>query len=258
MIIDKNKLNRRMAVGLAAVVAVGTLAVFTDRYQSTATAKAGSLDIQLTETWAADNAETISHFAPGDILSFKYTLTNDSTLAAKVRESIVITSDKEIPADTFRIYKLSDLEKNQDTGMYSPKAGKTPIATLSDTAWDGTKMVQTYKLPQFVMDGTHADQSGVATAAPNTDMNSDGKIYANTSENDQYVILFNKGAVNEVSGAKIGVEYLAEAMQHSGTGSASETAIWEKVVKEEITITGVDKAADDLTFDPGIPANQVQ
>ncbi len=253
MNIDKNRLKRGMAVGLACLSVAATAAVFTDRYESNATAKAGSVDLKLTETWQADNAETISHFAPGDYLSFQYSLENDSTLAAKVRETIVITSDKQIPADTFRIYKLSDLEKNTDTGIWSPKAGKSPVATLTDTAWDGTKMYSTYKLPQFVLDGSHQDQSGVATATPNTDTDANGMVYANTSENDQYVILFNGKAETSVAGANIGVEYLAEAMQHSGTGTASETAIWEQVVKEEITITGVEKAADDLTFDPLIP-----
>lgn len=258
MKITKNRLTRGLAVGLAVVTIVGTFAIFTDRYQSSATAKAGSLDLKLDQSWATDagNVETLKHFVPGDILDLEYTLTNDSTLAAKVRETFVISSNKEIPADTFRIYKASDLQKDANTGIWSVKDGKNPVGALTEKAWDAEAgiMYTTYKLPQFVLDGTHADQQNKATATPNTDANAaDKQVYANTDAADHYVILFNKNAQASVAGAVIGVEYLAEAMQHSGTGDADVTAVWENVAEAAVTITGAEKAVPVLTFDPMIP-----
>ncbi len=253
---SKKRMTGLLSLAMVGAIGVASLAIFTDRTQSTATAKAGSLDLQLVQTWEADNAEAASHFAPGDILEIPYTLTNDSTLAAKVREFFVISSDKEIPVDTFRIYKKSDLTKDLDTGYYTVNAGASPIVTPDDNTWgkDG-KWYSTYSLSQFVLDGTHAEQAGIASVTPNTDANTDGKVYANTSEQDRYVILFNKNAKNTVQGAKIGVEYLAEAMQHSGTGGVGETAVWSQIAKESITFTGKTEAADRLDFNPGIPTN---
>ena len=43
----KKRLTRGLALGMVAAVSIATFAVFTDRYESSATAKAGSLDLQL-------------------------------------------------------------------------------------------------------------------------------------------------------------------------------------------------------------------
>lgn len=271
----KKRLTRGLALGMVAAVSIATFAVFTDRYESSATAKAGSLDLQLEQFWTEDedNIETLSHFAPGDILNLEYVLTNDSTLAAKVRETFVVKSDKEIPADTFHIYKISDLTKNSDTGMWAPRAGATPIGTHVSTAWndDEQMMYNTYTLEQFVLAGTHPDQAyeedvAAMPASLGYDWSEEGNVYANVKtgrtygntdfipmDEDYYVLLFNKDAETSVAGANITVEYMAEAMQHSGTGDADETAVWESVVKDSVTFTGKTEAVDQLEFDPGIP-----
>jgi len=258
---SKKRMTGMLAMAMVVALGVTSLAIFTDRSQSTATAKAGTLDLQLTQSWAEDNKETLSHFAPGDILDLNYTLVNDSTLAAKVREKFVITSDKEIPADTFQIWKKSDLAQNSDTGFWAPKnTSVKPIQALVDTAWNGTIMYSTYTLPQFLMDGTHADQN-VAETSPNTDTNTKGQVYANNSAADHYVILFNKNALTSVGGANIGVEYLAEAMQNSGTNSATNenAALWSTVANESINfMTGVSSAVPVLDFDPGSPETPVE
>ena len=253
----KKRLTGLLAVVVVAAIGVTSLAIFTDRSQSTATAKAGSLDLQLTQDWAGDNETALSHFAPGDILDLNYTLTNDSTLAAKVREKFVITSDKAIPADTFQIWVKSDLVKSA-SGLWAPADDtKSPVATLNDSTWAADKYA-TYTLPQFVLDGDHDDQKGFADriATPNTDASDDDMIYANNSELDHYVILFNKNAVNSVGGAKITVKYMAEAMQHLGTGAEGNADKWAVVADAEYTfLPGVEKAVPTLDFNPRIPTN---
>lgn len=218
-------LKKRIAACLAAtalISAVGSLAVFTDRAQSQATMKAGTLDLALTQTWVDDNAAALPVYAPGDILDLDYTLTNNGNLSTDIREMFVITSDKKI-TNEFDIYAAADVEQDS-SGAYVPKSGATPIEVRSSEDFGtGTKI--TYNIPQFTVNGTGENAETV-----------DG-ITSNAKTGD-YVLLFNKDAANSVQGTSLKIEYLAQGLQHNNTGNDT----WEdsRVISEHITIGGED------------------
>ena len=238
-------LKKGVAVTLAvaaAVTAVSSFALFTDRAQSHAEVKAGTLDLILTQDWAADNAGVVDEYAPGDILNLDYTLTNAGSLSTDVRETFVITGDKAVVGN-FEIYAASDVEKNVTTGLWAPKTGASPLIVrdvdpgyyTADKNGDGipeTYWTITYEIPELTIDGTGAKaETGDATAS------TIGSTISNNTKTGDYVLLFNKDAKNEVQGTNVTVEYVAQGLQHRNTGDDT----WKdaKVITETITIGGV-------------------
>lgn len=213
----KNNSKRRskvLVVALALATVVTSLAVFTDRAQSQETYTAGTLDLQLEQSWAAENAEVAENYTPGDVLELNYNLKNAGNLDGKVRETFVITTDK-VVTNEFEVYALDDVEVGTD-GFWAPKDGKAPITVRTSEAYGtGTKI--TYKVPERV-------------------------IAAGADEDIELVLLFNKEALNEIQGTNVTVEYLAEMIQKDNTGDVGLDNVWNdaKVRTEKFTIGGVE------------------
>ncbi len=199
----QNKSKRRSKILVVAVVLatmVTTLAVFTDRAQSKDEYTAGTLDIQLTQNWATDNAQAAANYIPGDILTLNYTLKNAGNLDGKVRETFVLTTDKVI-TNEFEIYAAGDVDNTGADGYYAPKEGKNPIQVRSAVnTSNGTKI--TYAIPER-------------------------KILAGGSDTVNLVLLFNKSSANSIRGTKIKIEYLAQMIQADNTGVLGDNTVWE-------------------------------
>lgn len=226
----KNK--KKVALLLLAVAVVCAmscvLAYFTDYETATVSATAGTLDIELVESWDESNVNR-ENAKPGDIYNLDYTVTNKGNKSADIRETYVIRSSIAMTASAaeFQIYAAGDVEKAAD-GTYGPKAGKKPI--VNGVLSNGNKTI-TFSLPEFAVDGT-------GTAAETGDASASGngfKISKNVMTGD-YVILFSRAASNAFQGAEVSIDYLAEAKQHRNTDST----VWDIVASETIEFAGSD------------------
>lgn len=210
----KKKTAAFMGVVTALCLTIGTLAVFTDRFQAQTTATAGTLDITLTQSWTADNAAIADVYKPGTALQLNYTLGNKGNMPADVREQFVITYDKALSDGTkreFDLYKAGDITVD----------GEGNVTAISGTAltptYDTDKKVLTYKLTQHTMAGT-SDAS------------------APTTYDDGYYLVFNQNVDNSFQEVNVKIEYLAQALQDNNTGDNT----WENalVITENFTIGG--------------------
>lgn len=208
---NRNRVTKALAIGCVAALAVSSLALFTDRATGTGSATAGTLELALdeivetsgnTQNWSTVAAAS-TDVKPGDYIDVNYKLTNVGNKSADVKEQIKLTSSVAMDANDmeFAIYKLADLEKN-DYGRWVPKTGKTPVVTPTLSA-DGLTAI--YELPQFILNGDVND------AVREIETNGED---AHVTD---YVILFNQTADNEFMGAKLKMDYIAQAKQHRNT-----------------------------------------
>ena len=218
----KTKTRKRWATVIAGAcmcaVAVASFALFTDRAQSKAEYTAGTLDIELTESWTADNAIAAENFTPGDKLDLTYKLKNEGNLNAKVRETFVLTTDKPVD-DEFEIYKSTDVVVDSTTGFWV-KANDTvkPIEVRRSAAFGtGTKI--TYEVPEHI-------------------------LKKESEEEYKLVLLFNDDATNAIKGTEVKLEYMAQAIQEDNTGALGDNTVWNdaKVMTGTLNIGGVDRA----------------
>lgn len=219
---NRKRTSAAMGVAAAALLTVGSLAFFTDRQQGTFQATAGTLGLELTQNWAADNTNVAGALIPGKKLELDYTLANTGNKSMDVKEQIVITSPVAMSGAQaeFELYAANDVVQDSTTGAWKPKAKAQPVATRSLSS-DGLKV--TYEIPEFILNGTgeNAETEDSVTA---------------TSKTGDYVIVFRDTAANAFQGQTISIDYLAQAKQHRNTGSDT----WTTVATDTITFAGND------------------
>lgn len=224
----KNKATALLGVVTALCLMIGTLAVYTDRFQSRTEYTAGTLDIVLTENWTADNAILADTYKPGTALKFNYSLANNGNLAASIRESIVLSFEKQISTGgdrEFDLYPASAV-------TVDAKGNVTAITgtALSPVYGTGTKdgktvYTLTYTPDYFTLNGTGSDGQSVAN----------GK----NGYSCCYYLVFNVDVDNSFQNVNLGLEYLAQALQYNNTGDET----WENytyVVTQNFNIGGTD------------------
>ena len=201
-----------------ALIIAGSMAYFTDREQAEVTAKAGTVDLTLTEAWA-----DVSNFNPGDTADFSYRIANDGNKSVDVRETIVLKSSVAMDAADqaeFELYHASDVEQAAN-GAYVAKDGAEPITTDAKRVVSNDSKTIKYVMDEYVLNGT-------GTAAEIED-----GVNAVENETD-YVLVFRDDASNAFQGAELSVELMAEAKQHRNTNSNT----WTTVSTESVTIGG--------------------
>jgi len=168
----------------------------------------------LTNWWAALNAEALANFNPGDKISLDGTITNSGTLDLDYRQTYVLTCNKAMNTTTPEFRLFSNCTKDK----YGAKTG-IDVLVNEKIAADGKKI--TYNIaPAKLVVG--------ASTTPNVDL------------------VFDKMASNAFQGAKITVDYLIEARQANAAGANAD---WTPVATGTVTIGGssvaaVPKAAD--------------
>lgn len=206
----KNKKNIATIVMVAlcvAALAVGTLALFTDRYQAEVSVTAGTVDLALVENWQTANSAVGASFKPGQGLVLDYTLTNGGNLAARVKETLVISSsvDLDDTAPEFAIYDAKDVNVAAD-GTVSFNDGAAPLAFTPGSYSDdeGTWHKLTYDLGKSVMSGSIEEIDTYAK-----------------SKTGNYVLVFSADVGSEFQAANLRVEYMAQGIQYTNTGDNS-------------------------------------
>lgn len=226
----KNKKKKTAAVlgaATAACVAVSSLALFTDRFQSQADFTAGSLDLTLTESWQADNAAIADVYKPGTAYKLDYHLANDGNLAASVRENFVITADKALSAGEdreFDLYAAKDITMDGEGNVVTVTG--EPLEPVYGSYSEGSENRYTlsYALDELVLNGSGANAEAVAGGLNGYD--------------GEYVLVFNNSADNEFQEVNLDIEYMAQGLQHGNTGD--ETWADAKVISEKIHFGGQD------------------
>lgn len=225
-----------MAVLSVAALIVGSLALFTDRFQSKTEITAGTLDLVLSQTWAADNAAVAGNFKPGEALKLNYSLANEGNMAVNVRETFVLSCDVplndpsavtmvnnpgNINAHEFDIYNAEDVTIAAD-GTVTAITGSPLTCTRGEYVTEGGKTWYklTYQIPEFIMNGSIE--------------NVDDAI--GLSKSGSYVLVFRNDVSNEFQEANIIVEYMAQGLQNGNTGA--ETWTDAKVITETVNFGG--------------------
>lgn len=213
----RRNLKTAGAAALAGAVILGSsMAYFTDRLDTSASATAGTVDISITENW-----QDVANFNPGDQTDLSYVISNSGNKSVDVRETIVVKSNVAMDASTqaeFEIYKASDVEQAAN-GSYAPKSGAQPITTGADRIVSADNMSIKYVIDEYVLNGTGA--------------NAETEDGVNTTENtSEYVLVFKAASDNDFQGSEITVDLLAEAKQHRNTDENT----WVTVATESVTL----------------------
>lgn len=214
---SKTKKKALAAGALAGFCALaGTFAYFTDRVETSATAKAGTVDIALDANWT-----NVANFNPGDKADLDYQVSNDGNKSVDVRERLVVTSSVALDAAAqaeFEVYKAADVEQDA-AGAYVPKAEAKPVTDGAKRIVSGDSKSITYVLPEYTLNGTGTaaeTESGVSA----------------TDHSADYVLVFKGASSNVFQDADVKVSLLAEAKQHRNTDGNT----WTTVSSESITL----------------------
>lgn len=228
--IKNMKLSGLLALALALVMLVGSLAYFTDRISKDAsfsTIGSGSgvvidpdpddpdpdpdhPDNKLSTKWATVNAKALANFNPGDKLDLSYKLANTGELAVDVRETFVITSSKAMK-DGAPQFRLFSTVSQDDAGA---NVGGDVVVT--EKKIDAAHYM--YTITAYSLNGSDEKLSGVTA----------------TSMDKAYYLVFDKTADNSFQGATCTVDYLVEAKQHSDGGDAD----WVTAATGNLTLGG--------------------
>lgn len=204
-----------LAIATVAALAVGTFAFFTDRVQAKAEAKAGTLELALSQVTLSKS----TGLKPGTGCKVDFTLSNLGNKSADVKEVLVLRSPKVMNTTTpeFDLYMASDVTLDAD-GKATIKANATPVATRV-VAQDSKSI--TYTIPEFILNGTGAGAETEGTAV-------------GISKASSYVLVFSSTAGNDFQGITVTLDYLAQAKQYRNTNAAT----WADVAKESISFAG--------------------
>jgi len=199
-----------LAIATVLTLCVGSLAYFTDRISGTVNAKAGTLELSLSEFQLSQTA----NLKPGAGVTIDFTLTNIGNKSADIQETLVLTSSKAMSATTeFEIYAAADVTITN--GVATVKNGATPLQVRSVSA-DGTQI--TYAIPEFVLNGT-------GTGAETEDgVTSNAKTSA-------YVLVFRGTAGNDFQNVTVTLDYMAQAKQHRNTNDTT----WAVLKTQSVT-----------------------
>lgn len=204
--IKNMKLSGMLALAMAVVLLVGSLAYFTDRLTTKATISTIGADIttdpddptykdDLTAKWLAFNAAPKANFNPGDKVDLSYKLANTGELALDVRETFIITSSKPMSATPeFRLF--NGATQDAGTKAYTGNGVVVTETKISDTVYK-------YTVASYVLSGSEETIGSNAKSVDKT-----------------YQLVFDKTAGNAFQGATCTIDYLVEAKQHSDGGDA--------------------------------------
>jgi len=235
-----SKANCYLALALALVLLVGTLAFFSDRVTADATVStiAHAVDIEpdpdptvepddptkpdpedyedptpndpdddLSNWWVYLNSRAMANYNPGDKMTLNYILSNKGTLAVDIRETFVITSGRAMNASDpeFALYKSF----TQDANGCNFGTNAVPVTQkISNSQY------------KYVITGTTL--SGSKETVPSATAKSTPK---------SYYVVFDADANNTFQGVTCTVDYVVEAKQH---GSDE----WTTIKTESLTLNG--------------------
>lgn len=219
MMKHKRAISLLLAIASLLCFAVGTFAFFTDRIESGATAKAGTLDLVLSDITKSTAADY--KLKPGDGVKIDFILSNEGNKSADVREILVLNCPgiaMTAAAPEFELYHSSDVTLTGN--LATIKSGAAPVAVRALAA-DNKKI--TYTIDEFVLNGSGTGAETEPEAV-------------GTSKSSSYVMVFRASADNDFANKAVTLYYEAQAKQHRNTGPDT----WTTVQSETVNFAGVD------------------
>lgn len=238
------KKKKFIAIGAVAasvaILAAGTLALFTARTNSNMTAVAGTVQISLSDLDMTnkqninpgDGDPSISELAsPGTDHNFSYIVSNDGTKSVKTRHTIILkVNDGELDAKYTEL--LQDGSEIVDK-FYVLEDG-SEVETLEDgQAAYAVKYV--FISDSFDGYGLAIEDGGDAEKEKGEDVvkeNEDGDV----SKEYDYTFALLKNAGNLYQGAEFKIDVVVEAMQYRNT----EDSDWTSAIHVKKTFSNVD------------------
>lgn len=226
------KISRKRIIGIlagvtaATMIFAGSMAYFTDRAVETASGKTESLKIDLSDFNVDLDGDSI--ISPGSTIPVTYNISNTGSIAADEREKLTLSvwaedgspiALSESPSE-FEIYNADDVELVEGKG-YTVKPGKQPVGSrVTDgfTSEDVNGNMIIYQLEQSVLNGTDEQIEGEDKDELSRD----------------FVILFKNTASNKFQAAKINLNVLVEAKQHTYTGDYDNN--WSELQSSSVDI----------------------
>lgn len=242
---ERKKFNKKLtgiaALSLAVVLAIGgSLAYFTDRETITASAVAGTVNIEMGNVHGSlgSRAENVDDkvlydqdgkniLNPGDARGINWTTTETGNKSVDCRDTLVLTCDKAMSAKDadspmqFELYKADDVTGYTKEAGYTLKEGAKPLTTRTVSA--GNKTVT------YVVDDVYTLNGNNGETETGIDSN---------SKDRGYVLVFRSDSDNTYQNAKVTVSTMVEAKQHRNTGSD-----WTTIAKKTFSLGGQDVQA---------------
>lgn len=249
---NRKKLSAGMAILAASILAVGSLAYFTDRVTGQADFSVmeadDAIDIVLTpenpdpsedpenpdpdptddkydpeqnpgtamDDWIEDlNATALANLNPGDRIKLCYGVSNNGKLAVDARETIVVRSSEPLTDGALELQLVNGTAQKDTNGAYEVTGSVVPTSVSAD------KKTITYRLDPYSVKGSAADAESV-------------EGITSTSHSSNYNIVFNKAASNTYQGITVTVDYMVEAKQHTPGDT------WAVVATDSISFGGAD------------------
>lgn len=237
-----------LLIAMILTLIVGSLAYFTDRATTDATATAGTVAINLDDEIDFDNiseayasTNSVDFFSPADIRTVKYTVKNVGNKSIDVKETLVLSvydknGDPLNVSDTVQseldIFDIEDIEGTEENGFFAIE-GKTPITvkTVADN-------VITYNREVYTLNGN--EEFGDMFREIEDDITTDKRL-------SDMCLLFYHETGNDFQECVVKLDLIVEAKQHRNT-SAIE---WAELQTETVVLSNgasqdvVDKVIDN-------------
>lgn len=155
-------------------------------------------DESLEDWWKRLNEDELKNFNPGDRIRLTYNVKNSGKLAVDFRETITLTSDKPLNAESKDVkeFQLVEGKITKDTaGACEVTGSEAPTSVTPDN------FTVTYTLPAFSLKGSAEGAEEIAGITE-------------TSKEILHNVVFYKLAGNNFQNAHLKITYLIEARQH--------------------------------------------
>ena len=130
----KRSLRFISVVAIMATLLIGAFSYFTDYHSATLSAKAGTLELTMTDA-TEDLTDGLTILNPGDVNDLTFTAANAGEKSMDVKAVITLTSSKELTENAHE-YKITDGE-TELTGVLSNN-NKTITYSLDDVLLSGS------------------------------------------------------------------------------------------------------------------------
>ena len=279
----RKNVTKGAAIACAAVMAVGSLAYFSDRVEVQATGKSGNVQIETTAFAGASAANVLvdrdgqDNLNPGDVRDLTFTVSNEGNKAVDLRHTIKLTVKDgagaalnltEIDGQAeFDIYAKGDVTYTPAAG-YVITPGKKPIfstSTYADATGMGVKRTVTDNtITYYFADTTLLGKNGVANAerVENSTLTASTDVAGQIDVDDnkdsvtyEYVLVYRNTTLNKFMNSGIQVDMVVEAKQHYNTNSDWTTVATQSFTAGNLTQASTPDHGEDTVGGTSVAGN---
>jgi len=167
-------------------------------------------DDDLTNWWAYLNSIAKVNFNPGDKMTLNFYMRNEGHLDAKIRETFIVTSEVAFTDAAFKAVAKNSVFNPANTAPEFELCSAVKAGPFGGFATDAFSGMTFTKLNDKQYKVTIAESA----------------IAKDSFAAKKYYLVFDAYSDNIFQGAKVTIDYLAEAMQANGDWVTAATATW--------------------------------